>query len=173
MVAIAKQVQMDLPTYKGPDRRGDEQLIVTQCGCHPKHERVLSDHDKRIDALTKDINERRKEIDSRMERGYKDLVRDVVGLEKSKVTNRLFYLFISVYSVLFIGGIITVYTGMNRVDKNLTVQMGDLKTEVKVIDTKVSSHVTASNEIKQNQKDMNKKLDNHIHQTSNGNAHGG
>lgn len=174
-MADERMIMLDLPDYKGPDRRGDGKIVVTQCQCHPKHERVLQDHDKKFNDLEGRITvieqlreRRRREVDQHIDESHKEMWGDIKKLNEAKVPNKLFYLFISTFSVLFIGGIITVYTGMHEIDKGLGKSIADLKVEVKVVDVKVSNHVTTATRIEKEVDQLHKKVDQHIYQTSNG-----
>ena len=153
-----RKITVDVPAYQGPDRRTAD-IVLSQCACHPKHERILKDHDSNIATLTKTIESRRVEVNSKMEKEKGSIKNDHKLMWddiKAKVPNKLFYLFISVYSVLFIIGIVAVYTGMHKIDKSLTTQMGSINTEVKVVSTTL--------------KYLDKKVDDHIYQTKNGNS---
>ncbi len=150
-----REIVIDVPSYKGPDRRSAE-IVLSQCACHPKHDRILKNHDDSISRLEKTIESRRQEVNSKMETHYSDAKEDHKimwdGI-KQKVPNHLFYIFITVYSVLFVAGIVTVYTGMHKIDKNLTTQIGSVNTEVKVmsntlkfVDEKLATHIYQTGE---------------------------
>lgn len=156
-----RDITIDVPSYKGPERRSAE-IVLSQCACHPKHDRILKDHDDSIATLEKSLESRRQEVNSKMEVHYSDAKEDHKimwdGI-KSKVPNHLFYIFITVYSVLFVAGIVTVYTGMHTIDKNLTEQISSVKTEVQVMSTTL--------------KFVDDKLDDHVYYTKNGKEKGG
>ena len=121
--------------YKGPERR----ITSVHCACHVKHVKQLTDHEKDIEIMQADSKKDHREI-------WTDI--------KAKVPNHLFYLFISVFSVLYIVGIIAVYTGMHKIDKSLSTQIGGINTEVKVMSTTLNY--------------LDKKVDDHIYHTKNG-----
>ncbi len=137
MVEDERRVVVDVPSYKGPDRR-EAEIVISQCGCHPKHQRILDDHDKEIDDLKVQIENRRKEVNNKMVKDKDWGEREHQGMWegiKSKVPNHLFYLFVSVFAVLYIIGIVAVYTGMHKIDKSLSTELSGIKTEVKVMST--------------------------------------
>ncbi len=103
------------------------------------------------DDLKKQLESRRKEVNNKMVKdkdwGEKEHSGMWEGI-KSKVPNHLFYLFVSVFSVLYIIGIVAVYTGMHKIDKSLSTQISGVKTDVKVmstalqyLDKKVDDHI--------------------------------
>jgi hypothetical protein len=96
-VGTKKRPRVESPGYEGPERR--DRLVIGTCDCHSKHQRILDDHDREIAS-----------IKSSREDQHRDMWTDI----KSKVPNKLFYLFISVFSGLFILGIASVYQGMHR-----------------------------------------------------------
>lgn len=129
-------IVIDVPGYKGEDRR----QFSAPCDCHKKHERVLSDHDIAlgdVESSIKGIVSERKhdweEHDKRREDSLKDLWDDVKIMDRSKVPNKLFYLFVSAYSVLFILGLITVYTGMHKNTLTFTVEAGEIKSSIAIV----------------------------------------
>jgi hypothetical protein len=87
---------VDSSGYKGPERR--ETIVVTQCKCHPKHTRILEDHDKELNGLKEDLAHRRELLDQRIERIVNNMGEDIKIVDRGKVPNRLFYIFISAYS---------------------------------------------------------------------------
>ena len=169
-----KQVVIDVPSYKGPDRRGEEPIVIAQCRCHPKHEKVLADHEADINELKQDLKERRAALDERIATNHRELEEDIMALERSKLPNRLFYLFIGTFSVLFIVGIITVYSGLNAAKLSLTEKIGEIKTEVKVVEVKVQNHVDSAEKIEDKLESIDRKIDDHVLETKNGmKNHGG
>jgi hypothetical protein len=141
-----KVLQVQSPDYEGPERR--DTIFITQCECHAKHTRILDDHDgeikgikndlkKGFQSLHDDLGHRREIIDKRIEASGRELWDETKVLERGKVSNRLFYTFITVYSVLFIGGIIAVYTGMHN--NAITFTQGI--SEVKIMQTQTNTNV--------------------------------
>ena len=116
--------------YRGPERRAD------QCSCHLKHQRVLDQHDKDLESIKVDREKRRKDWEDRMDVHHRDMWTDI----KAKVPNKLFYTFISVYSLLFIFGIVSVYKGMHQ--SALAFQSGI--SDVKVMQTELKASVKAA-----------------------------
>lgn len=138
--------------YRGPERRAD------QCSCHLKHQRVLDQHDKDLESIKVDREKRRKDWEDKTESHHKDMWEDI----KAKVPNKLFYLFISAYSLLFIAGILSVYTGMHQ--SALTFQAGisevkvmqaELKAELKTVIVTTESQVR---DIREDLKDLHQDL---------------
>ena len=122
-------VLIDSPGYKGPERR--EVLIIGPCACHREHQRILQDHEDEIKELQ---NNREKQRDH-AEKAHGAIYSEINTVDRSKVSNKLFYLYITVYSLFFIGGIVSVYTGMN---KN-ALMFKDGLTEVKVMQSELKT----------------------------------
>jgi chaperonin cofactor prefoldin len=131
---------VDSSNYKGPERR--EAIVVTQCKCHPKHTRILDDHDKELNGLKEDLAHRRELLDQRIERIVNNMGEDIKIVDRGKVPNRLFYIFISAYSALFILGIITVYTGMHQNSLNFMQGINALQKETTESFSEIEKQVT-------------------------------
>jgi len=128
-----KVIMVESPEYNGPERR--DRLVIGPCGCHPKHQRILEDHDKKF-AIIEAARERRGE---HMEQAHGDIYEEIKKVERSRVPNRIFYLFVTVYSGLFILGIVSVYSGMHQ--NALAFQKG--LSDVKVMQAELKA--TAAN----------------------------
>lgn len=147
----AKPVMIETPNYKGPERR--EAILVTQCNCHDKHTRILTDHDDALKQLRldqkdgfkvihDDLAHRREVLDKRIDDGNKELWDETKILERTKVPNRLFYVFVSAYSLLFIAGIVAVYQGMHNNSLDFIAGITELKEEQNEKLTKIERSVT-------------------------------
>jgi hypothetical protein len=134
----SEPIHIDSPQYQGPDRREDSAL---HCVCHPKHTRILTDHDEALKALRVDLTRRREILDQRIAEEDKKLWEETKALERGKVSNKLFYIFVCVYSVLFISGIVTVYQGMHSNAINFLGGINDLRTEQAEKLTKIESSI--------------------------------
>lgn len=161
------KVMIETAGYKGPDRRGESPIVIAQCQCHPKHERVLHDHDERIKNIEEGRERRRESLDKEIDEKHNNMWEAI----KSKVSNPVFYVFITVYTFFFVAGIAAVYTGMHKIDKNLTEKIAEVKAEVAVTNTKIEYNTASIRRVEKQVEKINQKLDNHIEQTINGEAH--
>ena len=136
------------PDYDGPNRR-------QHCYCHPKHDKVLKDHDEELKEMRRENKARDKDADE----AHGKLWSNMDLLQREKVEKRLFYLLItSVFAVMAF-----VYMGIHKVDKN-----------VAVLNANMQQHFTQAREIKEQIQRVDDKVEAHIHATSNGHTtHGG
>jgi hypothetical protein len=128
----SNKMAVEAPGYEGPERRE----FTSLCDHHTEHSRVLADHDKELDRIRAAADQRREASG----KAHGDLYEEIKRVERSRVPNRLFYTFISVYSVLFIFGIVSVYKGMTQ--NALTFQGG--LAEVKVMQAETRSELKAA-----------------------------
>lgn len=124
------------------------------CPYHPTHDRILKDHDKAIDDFQSTLSDLRK--NSSQSRA--EIYNEIKTVERSKVSTNLFYLFISVYSVLYILGIISVYRGMHQ--NSLTFQSGI--TDVKVMQAELKAGLSSADQRIQSVTDDIKDLRNEV-----------
>lgn len=173
-----KKIFIDTPEYKGEDRRKTE-LVITHCDCHMKHTSKIGDHDVRLSKIENGTKKMEDRLEDRMDENHKEMWKDI----KAKVPNRLFYIFISVYSVFFIGGIIAVYTGMNKINLNLTKNIHNVETrlteristittDIEVMKVTMDNHITVGNRIERKIDKVDQKVEDHIKQTNGGFNHG-
>lgn len=118
----------ELEDYRGPDRRyvGPERR---GCDCHAKHESMILDHSRQLEQLYKDREDRRKEWEEKMTSSHERIWK---GIE-SKVSSRLFYLFITAYTSLFVMGVVTLYGKF----ENNVASIQQTLTEVRLAQTEV------------------------------------
>jgi len=151
-----KRSLVESPGYQGPERR--DRLVIGPCECHLKHTRILQEHDEQIKNIKEHNEARDKYIDDRTERQHFNMWEGI----KKKVSNKLFYLYISVYSGLFILGIVSVYTGMH----NNALAFKEELTKVRVIQAEIKTGLEASSkmtdqrigDLKEDIKDLRKDL---------------
>jgi cell division protein FtsL len=154
-------LQVRTPGYKGPERR----IIPKECLCHHKHTRILEDHDGELRMIKSDLKDgfkqvhddlahRREILDQRITNGHREIWDETKILERGKVSNKLFYTFITVYSVLFIAGIIAVYTGMHNNALTFTQGISDVKIMQTKTDAKVEELSNELQEVKTDVKDL-------------------
>jgi cell division protein FtsL len=153
-MARGNKMTVEAPGYEGPECR---EFMMT-CDRHAEHGRVLADHDKELDRLRTAMDQRREASG----KAHGDLYEEIKRVERSKVPNRLFYTFISVYSVLFVLGIVSVYKGMNQ--NAITFHDGFAQVRVMQAETKselkaaISSAETKVSGMKDEIKDLKRDL---------------
>lgn len=137
-------VQIESPEYKGDERR--KTLVLSHCVCHPKHEKVLSDHAEMI----KEMRSERNELSRKQDGQHRLMWDDIKTIDHSKVEKRLFYIFVAIT----VGILGFVYNGIHQVDK-----------AVAVLNTNVELHFDQAKEIKVAIDRVDKKVNDHIFQT--------
>lgn len=176
---IKRRVVIDSPNYQGEDRRGGT-IKITHCDCHMKHTSKIGDHEKSIGKIQNGITKLKDDMYQRMDIAHESMRSDI----KQKVNNRLFYIFISVYSAFFIGGVVTLYMSLNDMNVSLMTnitetkeelkdKMSILDTEVRVLNVTMDNHIVVGNRIEKKIEQVDKKVEDHIHQTNNGNSQHG
>jgi hypothetical protein len=127
MVHKDREAVIDVPGgYSGPDRR-----LSVSCGYHLQHQRILEDHDGDLAELRRGLEQQRRDASS----AHGDIYTELKGVDRAKVSNKLFYLFISAYSLLFIAGIVSVYKQATQA--TITFQEGIA--DVKLMQTELRS----------------------------------
>lgn len=111
---------------------------TVSCPYHTTHDRILKDHDKALDEFQAEIAGMRENSS----RSRAEIYNEIKTVERSKVSTNLFYLFISVYSVLYLLGIMSVYRGMHQ--NSLTFQAGI--TDVKVMQAEMKAGLSATDQ---------------------------
>lgn len=115
-----KVLTVSTPTYEGPERRKEVEVIVKKCFCHSEHQRRLNGFDKGVE----DNKEAHKGMWEEM---------------KTKVPNKLFYIFVAIV----VGGLGVVYNGIHNVDKNLAVisiKVDDQKDDINELKEQLDTH---------------------------------
>jgi capsule polysaccharide export protein KpsE/RkpR len=131
--------------YDGPERRG---AVAEYCPHHAEHLRILNDHDRELGLLRASAESRR----DASTKAHGELYEEIKMVERSRVPSRLFYVFVSVYSVLFILGIVSVYKGMHQ--NALVFQAG--LSEVKVVQAEAKAEIAGiSDSLHELKKDLN------------------
>ena len=119
------------------------------CPYHTKHDQLLQSHDKDIDALSAKFDVARE----RSSQSHADIYTEIKTVDRSKVSTNLFYLFISVYSALYLLGIVFVYKGMHQ--NSLTFLTGI--SEVKTMQVELKGLTDEITEIRQDLKIMGRR----------------
>jgi hypothetical protein len=100
-----REVRVEHPSYSGPDRRM-ETLTVGPCDCHKKHEKVLADHDCRINKLEEHHSFDTGEI-------YKEM--------RTKTPMKLFYFIVGLFFMAVLATLGTILMNIHSVDKAVAV----------------------------------------------------
>lgn len=100
-----REVRVEHPNYSGPDRRL-ETMTVGPCDCHKKHEKVLSDHDDRINKLEDHHSEDTLEI-------YREM--------RTKTPMKLFYFIVGLFFMAVLATLGTILMNIHSVDKAVAV----------------------------------------------------
>lgn len=134
--------QTTASSYQGPERR--QKVVLARCANHAEHQRVLKDHDKAIGGLQGEMADRRKTSSE----AHGKIYEEIRVVDRSKVPSKLFYLFVSVYSVLFIAGIVSVYQGMHKNALTFKDGITDVKLMQAELKTAISNTQVQINDLK-------------------------
>jgi len=145
-----RKIIIDVPHYKGKDRREGE-LVVGLCGFHLKHSQQIKDTEKDIAEMKSDIGK----VEDNTREDHQIMWKDI----KAKVSHKLFYIFVTVYTAFFIGGVVGMYHKLGTVNENLIEKISTLQINVKMVGYDLKFHKVTSNKIEKDIEKVSEKVD--------------
>ena len=119
--------------YTGPERR-------LSCICHPKHTRILADHDAKLkqheenlSSVIDEIKRRREELDRRTDGKFTE----IWGAIRSKLSARVFLALVLAFGGTFFATIFFIYRDSQAIRLDIMKAITEVKAELHVVSTDV------------------------------------